>query len=280
MAQTTTSNVVIPEVMADMISAKLPKKLRFTPLAKIDTTLQGRAGNTITVPKWAYIGAAADVAEGAAIPLTALASSTIEMTIKKAGKGVELTDEALLSGYGDPLGEATNQIALAIADKIDDDLIVAAQTATQSVTVAKTVPMSLANLQAAIDIFGDEEYQSMILITSSANAVALRDAWITAHPNADVAANIQVKGAFANILGVDIIRSNKTTVKDGFLVKITADPETEELEPAFKIIMKRAVEIETDRDIVHKTTVITADEHYGTYLYDPTKVVKFLKATT
>ena len=100
-------------------------------LQAIDTTLQGRPGNTITVPKWTYIGAAEDVAEGAAIPTTALAKTSFEMTIKKAGKGIELTDEALLSGYGDPLGEAVNQLSLSIADKIDNDVIAEAATATR-----------------------------------------------------------------------------------------------------------------------------------------------------
>ena len=100
MVTTKTADLIVPEVMADMISAKIPNKLRFTPLAAIDTTLQGRPGNTITVPKWSYIGAAEDVAEGAAIPLTALAKTSSKMTIKKAGKGIELTDEALLNGYG------------------------------------------------------------------------------------------------------------------------------------------------------------------------------------
>ena len=278
MATTKVADSIVPEVMADMISAKLPKKLRFTPLAAIDTTLQGRPGNSITVPKWSYIGVAEDVAEGAAIPTTALAKTLSKMTIKKAGKGIELTDEALLSGYGDPLGEAVNQLSLSIADKIDNDIIAAATTATQSVSIASGAKVTIAKLQNAIDIFGDEDYQSMILVTSSANAVALRDEWITAHPNADVVANVQVKGAFANILGVDIIRSNKAAVGHGFLVKITAYPETEETEPAFKIIMKRAVEIEKDRDIIRKTTVLTADEHYGAYLYVPLKVVKFTTA--
>ncbi len=47
------TNLVNPQVMADMISAELPAKIKVAPLAKIDNTLVGRAGNTITVPSFA-----------------------------------------------------------------------------------------------------------------------------------------------------------------------------------------------------------------------------------
>ncbi len=64
------SNLVKPEVMAPMVSAKLPKKIKFSTIAAVDTTLTGIAGDTITVPKYEYIGDAEDVAEGVAMGST------------------------------------------------------------------------------------------------------------------------------------------------------------------------------------------------------------------
>ena len=43
------SDLIDPEVMGDMVSARIPKKLRVAPFAKIDDTLQGVPGDTITV---------------------------------------------------------------------------------------------------------------------------------------------------------------------------------------------------------------------------------------
>ena len=49
------SELIDPEVMGDMVSARIPKKLRVAPFAKIDDTLQGVPGDTITVPAYTYI---------------------------------------------------------------------------------------------------------------------------------------------------------------------------------------------------------------------------------
>lgn len=121
MPTTMIADLINPEVMADMISAKISKRLAVTPFCAIDNTLQGQPGDTVTIPVYNYIGDAADIAEGAECETVKLTTSSTRATVKKAMKAVELTDEAVLSGYGDPVGETNNQLAKSIAAKVDGD---------------------------------------------------------------------------------------------------------------------------------------------------------------
>ncbi len=276
MTQTKIEQLVNPEVMADMISAKLPKMIKFTPLAYVERKLVGQPGNTVAVPKWVYSGDAKDIAEGEAIVPDQLTTVKSNMTIKKAGKGIELTDEAVLSGVGDPIGQATHQIALAIANKVDNDLVEEAKKATQFVTEAPTTGDAL---DKALAVFSDEEDARYVAIINPVDAIDLRKdtvkEWVR---GSEIGANIVVSGTFGETHGVQIVRSKKVDKGKGFLVKVSAvETDTDDVAKygAFVINLKRDVEIEKDRDILKKTTVITGDEHYGVYLYDPTKVVKF-----
>lgn len=276
MTQTKIAQLVNPEVMADMVSAKLPKMIKFTPLAYVERELVGQPGNTVTVPKWEYSGDAKDIEEGVAIEPDQLTTKKSTMTIKKAGKGIELTDEAVLSGFGDPIGQATHQIALAIANKVDNDLVVEAKKATQYVDDAPTTGDAL---DKALAVFADEEDARYVALINPEDAIALRKdtakEWVR---GSEIGADIVISGTFGEAHGVQIVRSKKVDKGKGFLVKVSAvETDTDDVAKygAFVINLKRDVAIETDRDILKKTTVITGDEHYGVYLYDPTKVVKF-----
>lgn len=44
------SSLFNPQVVADLIDTKLTDNMVFAPLARLDYTLQGRAGNTVTLP--------------------------------------------------------------------------------------------------------------------------------------------------------------------------------------------------------------------------------------
>ena len=265
-------NIVVPEVFADIVSAELANKIRFAPIATVNRDLVGQPGNKLNFPAWAYIGDATIIAEGAAIPLELMTASTTDVTVAKAAKGVEISDEAMLSGLGDPVGQAAKQVALSISAKVDSDLLTAALTATQtSAAIPLAGEMTVAGLQTALDIFQDEDDTPVVLLANPVDAANLRmDAAKNYVLGSDVGANALINGTYADVLGVQVVRSNKVTAGAPILVK----------QGALALVMKRNVEVETDRDIVHKTTVITADEHYAAYLYDPTKIVKITTAAS
>lgn len=273
---TTTAQVINPQVMADMVSAKLPKLIKFTPLAVIDTTLVGRPGDELTVPQWTYSGDATDITEGTAIPIDQLGTKETKMKIKQAGKAIEITDKAALVGHGNVYGEATNQIALAIANKVDNDLVTVAATATQNITEA---PVSVANIDKALSVFADEEDARYVALVNPKDAIKLRaDAAQNWVKGSELGADIVVSGTFGEVSGVQIVRTKKVEEGKGFLVKVSSlqtDTDDDAKYGAFVINLKRDVMIENDRDILKKTTVYSGDEYYGVYLYDDSKVVKF-----
>ena len=279
MATTQFSNMINPEVMAEMISAKVAKKVAVIPFAKVDTTLQGQAGNTITIPVFGYIGDAANVAEGASIGASALTTTHQQFTIKKIAKGVDITDEAILSGYGDPVGEANRQLIMAIAQKIDQDAIDALDGAAKYMSSGYKI--SYAGIVDAIDMF-EEEYNSekVIFVHPKQVSQLRKDADFT---SADKYVNgnyIAMNGEIGKIANCRVVVSKRVkenaenTTYINPIVKLTYDAETEQDTPALTIFLKRNVMIETSRDIDKQINMIRASENYVVALTDASKVVR------
>ena len=88
MAVSMMKDMIDPQVMGEMINAKVTALCKITPYAKVDTTLVGVPGDTKTVPSWNYIGDAKDVAEGVEVELSTLTASSTSFKIKKAMKAV------------------------------------------------------------------------------------------------------------------------------------------------------------------------------------------------
>lgn len=269
---TTLEQMIDPEVMGEMILAQLPKAIKFGAIAPIDDTLSGRPGDTVTVPRWKYIGDAQDVAEGAAINYAQMTNSTDTFTVKKAAKGVKLTDEAVLSGYGDPVGEATRQIAMAIASKLDNDTLAAATKSRLTLASADFTKLDFIDtIEAAFiddtsdnNFEGDDANAQGVIYMNPKDVNKVRKAaaqdWDRATALGD---SILSTGVFGGVLGWQFIRSRKVPVGSAIVAK----------PGAMKTYLKRAVQSETGRDMDAKSTKFNADMHYGVAIYDDTKLL-------
>lgn len=268
MAVTKLENLVNPTVVADTLTSQLPKAIKMTPVCEVNRDLVGTPGNTISVPKYEYIGDATDVAEGVAMDVTTLTATSTQATVKKVGKAVTLTDEAALSGTGDPVNEATNQLKLSIASKVDNDILAALQTGTQTVTGV----FSLGLVSSALDTFEDEELgERKFLFVNPAMMGVLRMDETFTHAS-ELGDKTLMTGAVGTVFGCEVIPTRKIVSDAGTYTCVLAK------EGAVALYLKRDVNVETGRDVLKKETVISADEHYVATLRDESRVV-LIKAT-
>lgn len=269
------AQLIDPEVMAPMISAKIPAAIVATPFAKIDYSLAGKPGSTITVPKYKYIGDAEDLAEGVTADKTKLETSKAEYSIKKAVKQVELTDEAVLSGYGNPVGETNSQLAKAIASKVDNDVMDQLKGAQLSKTFESDI--SYNNIVDAIDVLNEEENVTKVMFIHPKQVSTLRkDSNFISNDkyNNDVI----MKGEIGQIANTRIVVSKKAVndAKTQFvnpIVELAPQSQTGDETAAITIFLKRDVNLETQRELSNYTTLIGVDEHYVAALTDESKVV-------
>lgn len=267
--------LIDPEVMAPMISAKLEKAIVATPFAKIDTTLEGQPGSTITVPKYKYIGDAEDLGEGVTADKTKLETSSAQYTIKKAAKQVELTDEAVLSGYGNPVGETNNQLGLSLAAKVDNDVMDELKGAQLTYTAAGNI--SYNEVVNAIDVLNEEENVEKVMFIHPKQVTQLRkdENFID---NNKYNNNVIMRGEIGMIANARVVPSKKTISEDGTqylnpIVELRPEAQTGDETAAVTIFLKRNVNLETQRELSNYTTLIGADEHYVAALTDESKVV-------
>ena len=267
MAVTKLSELINPEVIGSSLAVKLVDMIKFAPLAVVGRELQGSAGDTLTIPVFEYIGDAEDVAEGVAINPVQLKASTASVTVKKAGKGVEITDEAVLSAYGNPLDETERQLGTSISSKIDNDCLAALGNATLVHDAGVGVKMGMDVIADALVKYGEDLEEEVYLYVSPTQYTLLRKDPDFVHIGNGA---VKVSGQVGMIYGATVVVSNKIVASAGTYNNFMIKP------GAIGIEMKRDVDVETDRNILTKTSVITADVHFAAYLRDASKAIKII----
>ena len=268
--------LIDPQVLGEFIDVKLPEAIKFAPMCNVNRDLEGRPGSTLTLPMYDFIGYATDVEEGTDIPMASLATKQVDVKVKKAGRGVSITDEAILSAYGNPVDEIAKQLLMAIAGKVDNDCVAALRGANQDGEAvqedekiaearnARKMPVNGAFgkdvVSQMIAQFGEDIEEDMMIMINPAHLAELRkDADFVHIANGQAI----ISGEIGQIFGCRVVVSKKVNEDEAFLVK----------QGAVEILMKRNVAVEADRDIVNKTNVFVVDEHYAVYLKQPERIV-------
>lgn len=267
MAKTMYADVIKPEVMRPIVEAEFLYNIKVSKFAKIYNDLKGKPGDQITFPYWSTVlGDAVDLAETDTIVPQKLTQSSWQFpVIKEVGVGTEVTDKAILSGLGSWRTEAGRQLGLSIARKVDNDVITEANTTTTviDITAATNNKMSYEVVVDALASFGEylDEAEALLIHSHHLTQLLKDPSFVDLTKYGQ---NVMVKGykAIGMIAGVPVIISDTLPVDNvnGYYTAFLFAKEP------VGIAYKRDIMIESDRDILNRTTVITATMHYAVKL--------------
>lgn len=271
MAQTTLTDVIIPEVLSAMIAAEIPGQLALagSPAVSVLNNLTGGPGNTIKIPRWGTIGDFTEVAEGAAMPIVNIAASSATATVKKFARGVEVTDEALLASYDDPLKEVARQFARYVARAADSQLVAAAGTTTLIHNAAATITLN--DIVDAVGQWDDasNDIDSLVVHSKVYRDLIKLDEFKTLTQKADAVLD---KGIVGTLYGIPVRVSD--------LVTKTGTKYTNLLlkKGALGLWYQRNMNVEVERDTIKRTTVITADTIFAAAMFqgNPLPIVQLI----
>lgn len=267
------NKLIDPEVIGAYLDVKLVDKIKLAPIVEVDRTLEGRPGSTLTLPKWGYIGDAADLAEGAELTYADITESTQEVAVKKVAKGVSITDEAVLSGYGNPVEQIGQQLLVAVAAKIEYDLYDAVEqekVATRNTAGCLKHQYKGTNFakEDIIDMlakFGEDQEGEKVLFVNPVDFAALaKDPdFVQIMQGAQI-----ITGEMGMLYGVRIVVANRVTAGKPFMMK----------PGALSLVMKRNVMVEAERDMDHFANKYAVSDHYAVYVKYADRIVKASKA--
>ena len=264
------NNLLDPQVIGAYLDVKLIDKIKLSPIAEINRELEGRPGSTLTFPKWGYIGDAADLAEGAALTYENIAESTVEIKVKKVAKGISITDEAVLSGYGNPVEQIGQQLLTAVASKIEADMYDAVKNEKKATrdTVGcfqhqynKTAGFTKEDIIDMRAKFGEDQEGEMVLFVNPVEFAKLakdKD-FVQIQQGAQI-----ISGEMGMLYGVRLVVANRVEVGKPFLMK----------PGALAIVMKRNVMVEAERDMDHFANKYAVSDHYVCYVKYADRIVK------
>jgi len=263
------------EVYSQLIREKIQQRVKILQLAKELENLDEfkEVGETVIFPKWKYIGDASELPLKGKITPVELDQTFDTAEVTHIAKGVKIYDRENKTAIGNQIEEGAEQLAIAIARKLDEDLI-------NELNASAVLKFPVANEKSitADELFGDDQdrdnfSEGGIVI----NSLLMKDFYkmdeFVSTQNTLTTDNngILRNGMFGYFLGIPVYVADKGTFIDGECVTYILQ------NGALGYKTKKNIDIEEQRIADEKATAIYADMMYAVKLIDDSKAIVLRK---
>ena len=274
MANTINTNVIVPDVYAQLVRDKIAGKVKVAQFLVNLGDLHGKVGEVINFPKWSYCGDAKDWNINTPMDVTQMKQTSTKATIKAiqapAVKVADYDDEVEL---GNAIEEASNQQAIGVARKYDTDAIACALTSPLKYQLATKNTVTQAEMISILGLYGDDrdsaDFDAIVIHSSFAPSFYAMDMFTSRERTMTKDGNgIAVNGVIGEFLGIPVVLSDRlydATNQEGFILVMKKN--------AISIIPKENPFAEASRDASLRQTTIYLSQFYAMALTDDTAIV-------
>ena len=267
--------LIIPEVFADAVNAKLDVALRIGHVSFDATPLVSDAmkyGNTVHFPKLKRVVTANEVTKGTPVVPAAVDMTDMSAPIKQVAGSARIYDVEAAQIKGRVLDNMVIQVAEAMAKKIDSDLVAAMDADVaykQAASAANTITAD--ELMAGLGCFGDSvdtaSFAGIVINSRLLSSLLKMEAFTSVEKTfnkAEQANGLIVDGVVGYFIGIPVILCNNGTYDESakecktYIVK----------RDALGYVFQRDINIEEERESKLLATDIVASSLYATKLLD------------
>ena len=274
MANTVNKNVIVPEVYAELVREKVAGKVMIAQACKVLGDLKGKVGETLTMPKWAYIGDAKDIVLGTPMEATNMKQTSTTATIKMiAAPAISVNDYDDVVELGSALDEASKQQGTSIARKLDIDAITEGKKTVLQKQLATKNTVTFDEMNAILGLYGDDanasDFEFIAIHSAFIPSFLKMDGFVSAEVTFTAQGNgIQLNNLLGYFRGIPVVVSDRlydNTNTEGFILVIKKD--------SIGLIPKESPFTEVARDASTRTNTIFTSQYYAMALIDDAGVV-------
>ena len=274
MANTINTNVIVPEVYAQLVRDKIKGKCKVAQFLVNVGDLQGKVGETIHFDKWGYIGDGKDWNINTPMDVTQMKQTQTSATIKAIqAPAVKVADYDNEVALGNAIEEASEQQAIAVGRKYDTDAIACALTSPLKYQLATKNTVTQDEMIAMLGLYGDDrdsqDFDAIVISSLFAPSFYKMDMFTSRERTMTKDGNgIAVNGVIGEFLGIPVVLSDRlydSTNTEGFILVMKKN--------AISIIPKENPFAETSRDASLRQTIIYLSQFYAMALTDDTAIV-------